>query len=823
KQLEQPDGLTIEALSPLADVYGRETAQVNARLSECTQLLRKGLRSEAIQRAFMKPNVLDWSARLDFSEFDDWLAILQFYGITIPTLVDRDAAQELQEAIVEEQPLEELLRQHRRLAIAKAPLSWRLKVLRRLGKIDSANVVWREDQEQWERVRFKQIPAELKEAIESKSLVSVQRICGELNESNWAVAPSQDLCKRASTAANSFLHAEQSLQLKLIADQLHSAYSEGNESNASKQFRAWTEIVKAMRSPPPSDLMQSVEPAIEWLQGCTEDRERIAKHEKASVSLYVALQKKSTLADIQRSYYDVTSLQMGVDRILEQRYKSRVNELQHASKRRLQLGIVAISVSAVTLMLALGLWQWNRTYRKAVDDASSRLTALIAAEELTEADSIVKKLTQQAPQIAKSPVLVSLISKLKVKQDAEAIRAERAASAIATAQTDDPAKIDIEKVMSAEKLAKTSDERMEIQKVRRAWERSELEIANDQFETIRTSVKSVEDRLLDIQKIQLSGVSETELQSILIDLNKLTVDFPRGANRASKILELAMERAKSLRDSVRKQRRNMEIRQQATKGMREAKTLELFQSEMKRFADKLPGDPVATEFAEALGESDYWKRVDAWNAWCKNLADSLSGGLSPTELKTLTTERANLANGLSDLPNTAPAVKVLEDQLTMSEQRSTILTSLIEDLNNAVIADLVTIIDGPTGPSVGKRQFMTWEARVENDAIIKKQSNFSKFVLPVVSDNLGASTNTTFRGNITVINEPRASIRKITRRLETSKPSVFEDWEGSLTLAIQDVVGGQNLDSQIKEILLTRLGFVSKLIFIPGWDFSNTL
>ncbi len=806
KQLEQPDGLTIEALSPLADAYGRETAQVNARLAECTQLLRKGLRSEAIQRAFMKPNILDWSARLDFPEFDDWLSILQFYGITVPTLLNRDAAQEIQEAIVDEQPLEELLRQHRHLAIAKAPLSWRLKVLRRLGEIDSANVVWREDQELWETVRLKQIPAELKDAVDSKSLILVQSICTELNESKWAVVPSQELCKRATNAANAFLYAEQSLQLKSIADQLHAAYGEGNESTASKQYKAWTELVKAMRSPPPSDLLHSVEPALEWLQGCTEDRERIAKHEKAAASLEVALQKKSTLADVQRSYYDVTSMQMGIDPILEQRYKSRVNELQQASKRRLQLGIVAITVSAVTVMITLGLWQWNRTYRKAIDDASSRMTALIDAEELTEAESIVTKLTLQAPQIAKSPEFVSLIGKLKVKQDTEKSRVERVKSAIAAAQSDDPTKIDVGNLISAEKQAKTPEEKMEIQKVRRAWDRHEQEMVNSQFESIRSEVKTVEDRLLEIQKLQLADVSETELQTILIDLGKLTENFPRGANRASKILDLAAERASSLRDSVRKQRRDMDVRQQATKGMREAKTQELFLSEMKRFAEKLPGDPVATEFSEALREAELWKRTDAWNAWCKSLANALAGGLSPTELKSLSAERTTLAKGLSDVPNTATAVQVLDEQLAMSAQRSESLTALLEDLNNAVIADLITILEASSAdPLVGTRRFMTWDARAENDDTIKKQASKTRIVLPVVSDNLGASANISFAGKITVLDEPRASIRKITRRLESNRSSVLEDWEGGLTLALQDVVGAQKLDSQIKEILLTRL------------------
>jgi hypothetical protein len=130
QQLSQPDGITHETMQPLADEYSVEAMEVNARLLESIQLLRKGQRSEAIQLANSKPNVLEWSARLDFVELDEWIDILQFLGITPPPVIHRDAAQQLQEAIVEEQPLEELLRQQRKLAIANAPLSWRLKVLK---------------------------------------------------------------------------------------------------------------------------------------------------------------------------------------------------------------------------------------------------------------------------------------------------------------------------------------------------------------------------------------------------------------------------------------------------------------------------------------------------------------------------------------------------------------------------------------------------------------------------------------------------------------------------------------------------------------------
>ncbi|MCE3014667.1 MAG: hypothetical protein ACK56W_18270 [Pirellula sp.] len=799
KQLEQPDGLTIEALLPLAEEYDRETTKVNVRLAECTQLLRKGLRSEAIQRAYMKPNVLDWSASLDFPEFDDWLSILQFYGITVPTLLDRDAAQQLQEAIVDEQPLEELLRQHRRLAIAKAPLAWRLKVLRRLVEIDSINVVWREDQEQWETIRLKQIPAELKDAIDSKSTIAVQAICDELNDSRWTVKPSEDLCKRASKAAHTFLHAEQSQQLRAIAVQLHAAYSEGDESAATKHYKAWSEILKAMQSPPPQDLTQSVEPAIEWLLNCIADRTKIAKRESALASLEAALQKRSALSDLQRLYYDVTSLQLGVDPILEQRYRSRIAEIQLASRRRMQLSVASISSVAVMLVIAIGYWQLHRTFRKAVEDSSTRLVALIEADELKEAASIFEKLSQSAPQVAKSPELVALLGKLEAKQKAEDARAANVANAIEAVKTDDPTKIDLLSLVRAEKLAVTPGEKAEIQAVRRIWDRHEQEIIESQFDIVRAKLKEVEEKIESIKSMPIASVSESELTNMLGELNKLPADYPKGANRAAKIMELTSLQVGSLLDSVREQRREMAIRQQAAKGMREAGTLEQFLDEMKRFVEKLPGDPTATEYREAMQEAELWKQAAAWNAWCKALNDSLEGGLSINELKQLSALRGGFENMFLGIPYLARGLKMIDDQFVIAEQRESSLASLMEDLTNAAIADLVTLVE----IDAGSRRFMTWEARSENDAALKKLT--SKTTLPVVSDSLGATENVVFAGKLGVTNEPRTTIRRITRQLEVDGQAIKDDWEGGLTKVMQDVVRTQNLDSQIKEILLTRL------------------
>ena len=805
KQLEQPDGVTAVALEPLADEFGRETVQVNARLTECVHLLRKGLRSEAIQRAFMKPNILDWSAQLDFPELDEWLDILKFYGITVPTLLDRDAAQQLQEAIVDEQPLEELLRQHRRLAIAQAPLQWRLKVLRTLVKTDSLNPVWREDQVQWETIRLKQIPNELKRAIEAKEILAVRDISTELNNSNWAIKPPADLCKRAASSASSFHFDEQVLQLRSIADRLHAAYSEGNEAAASRHSQAWNDIVRTLSKPLPEDLTHSVEPAMEWLKGCAEERERVERHSAATAALGSSLQQKSPLADIQRAYYDLTSMQMGVDPILEQRYQTSVAELRQTTRRRMQMTFFAVASSAVTLLVLFGLWQWNRTYRLAVSDSVARLTELIVSKNFAEAESLVQKLTSQAPSIVQSPEVGALVSKLQSAQDAESTRSSRVAGLIEEAKQEDASQIDISKVLVAEKDAVTPAEKDAIRRIRLAWEDHERKIREAQFQLANTRIQEFEKRLQEIQQMALNDVSETELNSIVLDLGKIPTEFPKSGVQSSKLLDVAMERAASLLKSVRRQRSELEQRQISMRGIRESTNYQTYESALKRYVDKLPGDSLAIEFIEVIAESGVRNSVATRNGLCKELGASVSGGLSQEKVTKLVKEFKDLETVLKWVPDDGIFVE-LKELATIMDARTTALDSLVDELNNSVIGELVTIME-QSGTDKGKsmRRFMSYDNRVGNAEAISKLGDSSRISLPVISDALGAVAQENFRGKLVIVDEPRSCIRKIIKRIETNRKAMVADWEPEVLSTIQDLTDNPNLDVRIKELLLVRL------------------
>src|SRR6056297_1645622 len=149
RALEKRDGIAEEEMRPLADAYREQVQQVNQRLDDAVMLLRKGLRSEAIQRVEMTPNALDAAAELEFPEWDEWNEILQFMAIPLPPKLNQDHVAQINEAIIESLPLEALLRRHRRLAIAKAPLAGRLRTLRQIARVDSKNAVWNDDLEVW--------------------------------------------------------------------------------------------------------------------------------------------------------------------------------------------------------------------------------------------------------------------------------------------------------------------------------------------------------------------------------------------------------------------------------------------------------------------------------------------------------------------------------------------------------------------------------------------------------------------------------------------------------------------------------------------------
>ena len=110
-------------------------------------------------------------------------------GLPPAPRIPLDPARLLNEAYAEEDPLQDLLRRHRRLALQRAPLRGRIAVLRQLATQDPGNHVWAEDLRAFERIWLLQIQDEATEALRRGDADWIGRLVAEVEQPSWLEPP----------------------------------------------------------------------------------------------------------------------------------------------------------------------------------------------------------------------------------------------------------------------------------------------------------------------------------------------------------------------------------------------------------------------------------------------------------------------------------------------------------------------------------------------------------------------------------------------------------------------------------------------------------
>src|SRR5207237_43487 len=81
------------------------------------------------------------------------------YGLPPPPKLLLETAEALNRAYADEAPLEGLLKKHRLLALARAPLPARLDVMRKIAALDRGNAAWAQDITELARQDFRDRPS----------------------------------------------------------------------------------------------------------------------------------------------------------------------------------------------------------------------------------------------------------------------------------------------------------------------------------------------------------------------------------------------------------------------------------------------------------------------------------------------------------------------------------------------------------------------------------------------------------------------------------------------------------------------------------------
>ncbi|MFN9714056.1 MAG: hypothetical protein ACK57G_09705 [Planctomycetota bacterium] len=800
RQLENPDGLTQEALEPLAQEYRHAVELVNERLLACIALLRKGLRSEALQRANIKPNIFDAAAELDFPEVDDWIDILRFYGMNTPPLVDANAIGELNEALVDEQPLEELLRQHRRLAIAKAPLSWRLRVLRRIAQIDVMNTVWYDDIVQWETIRLKQIAIELGRAIESNQSDALFGLEEELSYKDWKVEVPEQLRQKCRIASSRKAQEQRIEQAKVIAGKLHSAILEGNVDAGIAAAETWKQLIASAphTSSLPAELTQDAAPALEWVGSIL--RQRVAENEYNELAQqldHLLMNPSSNEDELRQAMHRLLATDFEVDPSIQKRFNAKLYEFSAKERRKQLLRIAGVAVPVVVLLVLGLLWYWNRSHQASVNEASTAMKSMLDSGKLKETETFYRNLSRS---VQSSPAVSALAEEMAGLLETEQSRQDQLNRLIGEADSEDPSQIDVAKINQAGKLAKTKEENNRLGKLRQRWEDFQADLESKDLQSVQDFVTQVESKLNTMQDQPAENVSAAQLDSVLIDLRQLSDRYPKGGLRASKLIDFAIERAEKLRTSVQNKQRMMLQLSGIMDEIRDSNSIGNYAKHLKRYSERLSDSPQAQELNLVLRQADKWPLIEKLNGLSKELGSKFEQILTVGETFSANQLRTELDSKILNLPGKIPAEKfqVIARYVGARERA---LKDLKDEAMRSPFSGLVTLVRTGTN----ERYFTSDQTRVRFSNELTNAGPTTKIDLPIVLDSSGNLGTNTIRGKIEIKAEPRNTVRILVQGVGTNQAQTLDRWDEVFIRQIGETLTNEDLDVTIKRQLILML------------------
>ena len=390
-----------EVLSVAAD-YQDLCNAVNDRLRTCSGLLRRGLRSEAIQMADQEPNLLDLVATLDFAERPQWSDYLRQMGEMLPPDLLMDAGAELNEAYAAEQPLLKLLRRHRKRALARAPLAERIEVLRAIAQADPLNNVWQEDLQTFEVARHRQIEAEVNVAAKSGDLPALATLESEIFAADWRNPPSEQL-RTTIKRGHARLRQQQARdELAALEPELTAAHAAFDAESARRIRGRWEACAQLAGLGSNELLSELAAPALAWLYEEDRREETRGEFDAAVYELEQKLDSGASREQLKRAFYKAHRYETELPARVEHRLREQIAAIDAASRRRLQL-IIAGMVCAILLFGAgITVAIRHKMFTNAVTEAAAHVKAMLDEEKLDEAKQYLASLSHDWPDVAHS-------------------------------------------------------------------------------------------------------------------------------------------------------------------------------------------------------------------------------------------------------------------------------------------------------------------------------------------------------------------------------------------------------------------------------------
>ena len=617
--VQADDQRLTDEMRRLAAEYAPACRTANERLRRCMDLIGRGLRSEAIQRAEVDPPLLDLVNELDLAEWQTaWDELCSLYELPRAEPLRLELAEAIHEAYAELEPLNALLIKHRKLALAHAPLPLRIDVLRKLVAADEQSPFWEDDLRAYERARLREIGTEAREAAQSRDAGQLTSLLDEIGSPDWREKPKADLVRKVKTFAGQTRRGSARAELERIEPELQAAFSALDLSAARELRKRWNAASRRANLPDDDALAERVAPVLGWIadEDAREEQERA--FQRAVADLEQAVDRDETdLTELERKAHAAVRFDRELPGSLVLAYRNRRSALEASAKRK-RFAIAGSAAVALFLVIGFfGIVLWRVGLDKQIEQLAGEVTDLVEDGQLVEA----RRLFDEHRDISTKDTWLDVRRQLETAERSESERTAILAAAIETARASESFREAEPHLGQAREHAVSADEKLEVARLERSWQARRDEAFDSSEKEFRTAAETAAELLTKLdQSLVTARPDELETQlaqadTVVAGLLPLSMEVRPEVAREREILNARLTALRtSVTDRLDRERLLSEITAALFETEDPVEAIDHYVTAIEAYRTRFPKDPRSAEFAESIAEADVWRGVAHWEA-----------------------------------------------------------------------------------------------------------------------------------------------------------------------------------------------------------------
>ena len=796
--LQRDDQTMNDRLVQLATIYAEECSTINKRLAVCGQLLAQGLRSEAIQQAEADPDALELVAALDFPERNQWEGLVDLYGLPRPPELLLSIAGEINKAYAEENPLRDLLKQHRRLALMRAPLAKRTAVLEEIATRDTTNPVWQIDLASYQKVRLEEIKEEAKNAAKSANRAAIAALQNEVMNGLWVDPPPAALVIGLEQSHQTLTRNEARAELPNLEIALQNAVVQSDVDKARKLSKQWQATIQRAGLAATDPISVRIAPTLQWVDRQNQRDAEQQEFESDLVRLEEALAEAAPIDDIMNLAAQVMGHDREVPADLVERYEAR---LEHEEKRKQLVrygsyGAVAACLALIISWVMYSSWYSGRS--KVAEQHARQIAEALEVRDIEAAQTLLMQIKDNDPGLLNFSSLDRAWSLLDLAQKDEAKRVHELESIMTEIEQGLTLPRVVGDLSKARTLARTGEERATLNALD---QRRQKQLAKEQADSDAVLLTQVDvlAKGLDAIDLTLKGSNPSNASRELSSLAEQARGLSDRLAEAGPFMKAKGDETLRRLAIVQQAATKAEERQLAQTALDEAvKALPL---QVENYANVLQRYRLTLSVGSLLTEADHTSNEKS--AWLSALAECrLQAAWTKVDRRNLSPNEAK--KRIADLKDASKDLDACPDRELFATYQ-TLLKAVAARLESGGIPQLERIASDPLICKVSLVSLLTKPGKryYTVDTIDKKTAFFHYYIdfMPEHNEKKPAKLNDFEKCDLA----PQVEFAKV---LNADLPGLKDgtvSWEATILKLLEMIRGNTEIDPILRLDLIDVL------------------